>query len=45
LRPRRQWTPTVEEAYVDYKYQALHVPHFLASLAVLVFTAIVAVLW
>ena len=43
-RSPRRWSPPMEEAYVDFKYQALHVPHFLASLAVLVFTALFAVL-
>ena len=42
---RRQWPPLVEEAYTDFKYQALHVPHFISSLAVLGLVGLYGVLF
>ena len=40
-----QWPPLVEDAYVEFKYHALHVPHFFSTLAVFICTALFAVLW
>ena len=42
---RRQWPPLAEEGYIDFKYQALHMPHFLSSLAALGLVGIYAVLF
>ena len=42
---KRQWPPLAEEGYIDFKYQALHMPHFLSSLAALGLVGIYAVLF